>query len=239
MKIIAANWKLNKSPQQARDFFKTFKEKYKGSSGQKVLFFPPAVSLEATSQSLSGTALGFGFQNISAENSGAFTGENSASMGLELGARYALVGHSERRAIFGESSLLIHKKLKNLLAIGVTPIHCVGETLEDRDQGRTEEVIKKQIESELIGVTQNADLILAYEPVWAIGTGRVASLQQIAEVHSFIHGLCPTASILYGGSVKPDNSKDILKVKFVDGLLIGGASLEVDSLLKICESVAE
>ncbi len=236
MKIIAANWKLNKSPNQARAFLKAFKERYKNSSSQQVLFFPPAVSLEATANALAGTSFGFGFQNTCFENKGAFTGENSAEMGRELGAQYALVGHSERRSLFEETSQQINKKLLNLQALGVTPIHCIGETLEDRDQGRTKETLRRQLESEHQGISKTKLLVLAYEPVWAIGTGRVASLEQIAEAHFFIQSLCPESLILYGGSVKPENSKDILNVKFVGGLLIGGASLEVDSLLQICES---
>lgn len=233
MKIVAANWKLNKTPIEAQSFCQSFLSQFSQDQNVKVLIFPSAIALDAVSKSLQGSKIGYGFQNVSHENSGALTGENSAAAGLSLGAQYALVGHSERRALYSESSEIINKKLLNLQKLGITPVYCVGESLAERDAGQTNSVLEKQIKNELAGYSTTAPLIVAYEPVWAIGTGRVATLEQIKDAHAFIRSLT-AAPILYGGSVKPENSKEILNVMNVNGLLVGGASLDENSFLKIC-----
>lgn len=244
-KIFAANWKLNKNPEQSREFIIQLKnEIFKTTdffNTREILIFPQAYSLEAVSSLSAGTKIGYGPQNIYFQSSGAFTGENSASLALELKAEYALVGHSERREIFKETDSLINQKNLHLQNLKMTPVFCFGETLKQRQENQTLQVCFSQIDLGLHGISLDERIIVAYEPVWAIGTGQVASLAQVAEVHQAIHVKLNARGyknfqILYGGSVKPDNAAEILKVPHVDGFLIGGASLEVSSFLKICLS---
>ena len=239
-KIFAANWKLFKTPTQTRDFFKNFTEEAKNIRDQ-IIFFPPATSWEAISHSLKGSSLHWGAQNTYFEGQGAFTGENSAVVLKELGGEFVLVGHSERRKVFAESDELLAKKVSYVTSLGLTPVLCVGETLEERDQGRTHAVTAEQLKKGLSLCAKGARIIVAYEPVWAIGTGRVATPDQAQEAHEKIKiileelGFKGTA-ILYGGSVKPDNAKELLSRPCIDGFLVGGASLEVKSFLEICRS---
>lgn len=241
-KIFAANWKLHKSPKDTRDFFRAWISKVPAKSDRLFVFFPSAISLEAASQELNGTATEWGGQNCYFEEKGAFTGENSPAVLKELGARWCLVGHSERRAIFGEADDLLAKKVRKLQDLGLTPLLCIGEQLQERESNRTLEVLSAQLKNGLAQVDPSKPVALAYEPVWAIGTGKVAGPEQVKEAHAFIHQemqkwkLPVTTPILYGGSVKPDNAGALIQIPHVDGFLVGGASLEVDSFLGIAGS---
>lgn len=244
-KIFAANWKLNKSPEQAREFLIQFKnEAFKTENffaTREVFIFPQAYSLEAVSTLCAGTGIGFGPQNVYTQSTGAFTGENSAAMAQELKAQYALVGHSERREIFKEPDALLNQKNLHLESLQMTSVFCIGETLQQREAKQTLPVCFSQLDQGLNGISRDKRLIVAYEPVWAIGTGKVATTQQVAEVHRAIFEKLEadgfkSFQILYGGSVKPENATELLKVPHVDGFLIGGASLEASSFLKICLS---
>lgn len=244
-KIFAANWKLNKTPEQAREFLIQFKnEVFKTQNffdTREVLIFPQAYSLEAVSTLCAGSAIGYGPQNIHTQSSGAFTGENSASMAKDLKAQFALVGHSERREIFKEQDQLLNKKNLHLESLQMTTVFCIGESLQQREAHQTLPICFSQLDQGLEGISRDKRLIVAYEPVWAIGTGKVATTQQVAEVHQALYDKLEARGfkdfqILYGGSVKPDNAAELLKVPHVDGFLIGGAALEVSSFLKICLS---
>ncbi|MBY0555315.1 triose-phosphate isomerase [bacterium] len=242
-KIFAANWKLNKTPEEAREFVIKFKnDVFKTPDffkGKEVILFPSAFSLEAVSSLCAGTAIGFGPQNIHSEKSGAFTGENSAEVAQSMKAQYALVGHSERREIFKEQDELLDKKNALLQVLGLNPVFCIGESLAQREAGKTLEICFAQMDKGLKSFDKSQRLILAYEPVWAIGTGKVATPEQVAEVHRELHqyltkNAFKNFQILYGGSVKPENSKELLAIPHVDGFLIGGAALQVESFIKIC-----
>jgi triosephosphate isomerase len=242
-KIFAANWKLNKSPEDARKFIIQLKNELFRHSNffleREIIIFPTAFALEGVASLCVGTEIGFGPQNIWTEKSGAFTGENSAETAKELKCDFVLVGHSERREIFKEQDLLLNKKLLLAQSLNMTPVFCIGETLTQRQAGETLQVCKSQIDSGLVGVKTDSRIIFAYEPVWAIGTGQVATPQQVAEVHSELHKILTAKgyknfALLYGGSVKPENAQELLSIRYVDGFLIGGASLQTDSFLKIC-----
>lgn len=245
--ILAANWKLNKSPAETRTFFQTFVDSFKknesayGQLGKQynVAFFPSAISLEAASQCLKGTAVQFGGQNIYSESQGAFTGENSAKVIKELGGHYALIGHSERRQYFQETNSVLNKKIAHALQSGLAPMYCIGETLEEREKNHTEAVLLKQLTEGLKDIPNLAlSLVVAYEPVWAIGTGKVATAEQVKETHAFVHktlsamGLS-NVEILYGGSVKASSAKELIQIPHVGGFLVGGASLEPHSFLEL------
>lgn len=242
-KIFAANWKLNKTPEEAREFIIKFKnDVFKlGNffSNKDIILFPSAFALDAVSSLCAGTAIGFGPQNIYSEKAGAFTGENSAEVAKSLRSQYALVGHSERREIFKEPDEALNKKNLLLQELELTPIFCIGESLSQREEQKTLEVCFKQLESGLKNFNKTQRLIVAYEPIWAIGTGKVASTAQVAEVHLELFNYLTQKDfqnfqILYGGSVKPENSQELLKIPHVDGFLIGGAALQVESFIKIC-----
>lgn len=243
-KIFAANWKLNKDPEEARSFLKSFRNllaQQPLESNREVIIFPTAMSLATVSEECKNTKIHFGPQNVYYEKSGAFTGENSATMAQKLGSTFCLIGHSERRQIFHESDAILHRKVELLQSLKMTPVLCIGETQKQRDEKKTLLVCFQQLDEALVDVDHTQRLIIAYEPVWAIGTGLVATLDQVAEVHSAIHDKLSSRNfknfqILYGGSVKPDNASDLLKVPHVDGFLIGGASLEPDSFMKICQA---
>lgn len=245
-KIFAANWKLNKTPEESREFLIQFKNEAFRSvanffSTREVLIFPQSFSLEAVSSLCAGTEIGFGPQNIYFQNSGAFTGENSAAVAKHMKSNFALVGHSERREIFQEQDQILNRKNLRLESEGMTSVFCIGETLQQRESHQTLPVCFLQLDQGLEGVGRDKRLIVAYEPVWAIGTGKVATTQQVAEVHQAIFEKLEARGfknfqVLYGGSVKPDNAAELLKVPHVDGFLIGGASLDVASFLKICLS---
>ena len=235
------NWKLNKTPAEARAFAADLVSKAKPDEQTGLVVLPPALVAFEVAQAFAKTALGWGGQNCYAKDAGAFTGENSARVLKDMGAGYCLVGHSERRQIFGEPEDLLAAKTSALQAAGVIPILCVGETLDDRRWNRTEEVIVRQTRQGLASADPVKPVWLAYEPVWAIGTGQVATPEQVEGAHAILRKCLrewSTASadqipILYGGSVKPDNAKALSSLANVNGFLIGGASLAVDDLLAI------
>ncbi len=249
-RIVAGNWKMHMGPSRARAFVETFRRP-EGREQVEVLFFPPAVSLAPLVEGLRGGGIeaGLGVQNIHPEREGAFTGEISAEMAREAGAEFALVGHSERRQIFGESPDDTARKVAAAFRAGLTPLLCVGETLVERQAGRLEEVIGRHIDAALSPrgirdrIHDGERLMVAYEPVWAIGTGETATPADASGAHAFIRGrleslLADRASaipILYGGSVKPDNAAELLKAEGVDGVLVGGASLDPVSFAGIIE----
>lgn len=244
-KVIAGNWKMHMDVTGTIDLITGIKTGLGTAAPDcTVIVCPPFTSLETASTLLKNSPVKLGAQNMHPENSGAFTGEISASMLKSVGAEYVILGHSERRTIFGESDLFINQKIKKALEAGLLPIFCIGETLQERESGVTFDVIKRQVTQGLSGISEAdlAKVIVAYEPVWAIGTGKTASPEQAQEVHAYIRGLIAslysTAAaekliIQYGGSVKPDNAKELLSQKDIDGALVGGACLKADSFLGI------
>ncbi len=239
-KLFAANWKLNKGPKETKSFFEEFLPLLPQESQAQIVFFVPATNLESTAQLLSQTKIHFGAQNCYSQLNGAFTGEISAQIIKEIGARYILLGHSERRQIFKESDEFIALKGKLVQSLGLIPMLCIGETLEERDAGKTEKICEAQLVSFMKSIDLKKDWVVAYEPIWAIGTGRTATTQQVSETHAQIKKLIQREGgssqtlILYGGSVKPENSKELLAIAEVDGFLVGGASLDPHSFSKIC-----
>jgi len=233
--IFAANWKMNHGPAEAREFAKKFLSLTSPVEGRSLWFHPPAVSLAALSQAMqSRPDIRVGAQNVHWELKGAFTGEISVPMVMEAGARIVLVGHSERRHLFGETDEQVAKKARAALAAGIAPLVCVGETLAEREGGRTEHVIVRQLGS-LLAVLEPADwarLVLAYEPVWAIGTGKNATPDDAAQIHELIrmelgrNSVSGRVTILYGGSVNAGNVASLLTRPQLDGVLVGGASLD-------------
>lgn len=243
--LVAGNWKMNKTVSEADAFLKELKEKVSPSPKTKALIFPSAMSLSSCQKILDGSPISYGAQNCHFEDSGAFTGEISPLMLKDVGATHVLVGHSERRHVFGETDALMSKKVAALVKHNICPVLCVGEKEDERVAQQTLGRIRLQLETGLSQIDGAADVIIAYEPVWAIGTGRVPSLEDIKEVHSFIRSELfkkwgergNTVPILYGGSVTPQNSKDISTVQDVGGFLIGGASLKIASYLDIYNSL--
>ncbi|MEJ5229650.1 MAG: triose-phosphate isomerase [Pseudothermotoga sp.] len=234
--ILAGNWKMNKTNQQAKLFANTMIQRLAGMNFRIVLC-PPFVCLSDLAELLKQTNLHLGAQNCHFERSGAFTGEISPVMLKEIDVEYVIVGHSERRHIFGESDEMINRKVKAVLENGMTPILCVGETREEREKGLTFCVVESQIRQGIFGLTRDQveKIVIAYEPVWAIGTGIVAKPWQAQEVHSFIRNLLKAlydenlaekVPILYGGSIKPDNFFGLMVQPDIDGGLVGGASLD-------------
>lgn len=214
------------------------------SSEVDILVCPPSIYLDAVSSSISGSGILLGAQDVYFESSGAFTGEISPAMLNDIGCTFVILGHSERRHVIGETDELINKKVQAALAAGLTPVLCVGELLEERESGKTQEVVKSQIEGSLAGLTaeQAQKTVIAYEPVWAIGTGKTASPEQAQEVHADLRKLLAdrynsetsdSIRILYGGSVKPDNAADLMSQTDIDGALVGGASLKADGFAAI------
>lgn len=247
-KVIAGNWKMNKNLNESISLIKDIKLASLNLSGKvEVILCPPYTSLETGANLLKESSVKLGAQNMHFEDSGAFTGEISASMLKSVGCEFVILGHSERRTIFNEPNEMINKKMKKALSSGLKPIFCVGETLEERETNRTEKVIEVQVVEGLKDIPEEEmkNIIIAYEPVWAIGTGRNATPQQAEDVHVFIRNLvnklysAVTAEkivIQYGGSVKPDNSKELLSMPNIDGALVGGACLKADSFIDIIKS---
>lgn len=237
----AGNWKLNKNPAQAAEFVTKLKEEARPEEQAEMVLLPPALVAYQVAEQVKGTKIGWGGQNAWFENQGAFTGENSAQTLKDMGAKYCLVGHSERRQIFGEPEEMLAKKVQNIQNLGLIPILCVGETQDDRRWNRTQEVIVRQTRSGLQLADPSKPLWLAYEPVWAIGTGVVATPSQVEEAHTILRKALKEWSamtsdripILYGGSVKPDNVRSLCTLANVNGFLIGGASLKVEEFVSI------
>lgn len=237
MKIIAGNWKMNGTPSANVALLEAIKNTVTVGE-DKVIVFPPFLSIADAQRILRGTGIAWGAQNVHPAESGAYTGEISVSMLKETGAEYCLVGHSERRQYFGEGGQFLGEKVKSLIAAGLIPVFCIGESLAQREQGVVGAVLKEQIASSLAplaGLLSKENLILAYEPVWAIGTGKTATPEDandtMAEIRVILEelGLPKDLFLLYGGSAKPDNAKALLSKTQIDGLLIGGASLKADS----------
>jgi triosephosphate isomerase len=247
-KVIAGNWKMNNDIPTTINFINELKIKLAPENiTADVIICPPFTSLISASNLLRDSFIKVGAQNMYYADSGAFTGEISASMLKSAGCGFVIIGHSERRTIFKETDDLINKKIKKALVSGLSPIFCIGETLQEREEGVTETIVKKQIVEGLkeIKIEDLNKIIIAYEPVWAIGTGRNATPQQAQEVHFFIRNLiselysnevAQNLIIQYGGSVKSDNAKDILSQPDVDGALVGGACLKADSFIDIIKS---
>lgn len=247
-KVIAGNWKLNKDLGQTEELLAGLKGALDFDlKGVRVIVCPPFVSLETASRLTKGSVMSLGAQNMFHEDEGAFTGEVSPKMLRSVGCGYVIVGHSERRQIFGETDEFINRKVKKAIASGLVPIICVGETLEQRETNVTERIVTAQVRGVLREVSEErvGRVILAYEPVWAIGTGRNATPQQAEEVHLLIRRLLaelytPEVSenviIQYGGSVKPDNASELLWQPNVDGALVGGACLKADSFAAIIKA---
>ena len=242
--IVAANWKMFKTPSETADFFKTFLPVLGNMDGVDVVIAPPFPCLPAASEHAGKSIVRIAAQNMHPESSGAFTGEVSAIMLRELYVTYVIVGHSERRTLFGETDAFINRKVLTAHASNLKPILCIGETLEERDGGRVKDVLSRQLAACLAGVSADdaIETVLAYEPVWAIGTGRTATSAQAQEAHAFIRSElekmydAPTARrmrIQYGGSVKPNNAAELSAQPDVDGFLVGGASLESGSFFEI------
>jgi triosephosphate isomerase (TIM) len=242
--FIAANWKMHKTVHEAVVFVKEFRRIVKDIADIEVVVAPPFTALHAAAEAARSSAIGIAAQDVHWEREGAFTGEISAAMVKEAGAEYVIIGHSERRRLFHETDETVNRKLVAALAAQLTPVVCVGETLEERDRGVTLVVLDRQIKQGLDGLTgeQVAALVLAYEPVWAIGTGRNATAQQADEVHRHIRnrirqwfggGAADHCHVIYGGSVKPDNIHELMVLPDVDGALVGGASLEIRAFSEI------
>jgi triosephosphate isomerase len=246
-KLIAANWKMHKSIAESVGFSRSIKASLNGSEPFDILIFPPYFSISAVASELDGTSVGVGAQNFHQEASGAYTGEVSLSMVLDVGARWVLIGHSERRHVFKESHDIIAAKMAVALGQGVKTILCVGELIEEREAGSAEAVVSEQLRTALAGVSaaDMAKVVLAYEPVWAIGTGKTATPEDASEMHRHTrnwiadaYGEATAASIRiqYGGSVKPENAADLMSHEDIDGALIGGASLDPESFLAIARA---
>jgi triosephosphate isomerase len=229
--LIAANWKMYKGPAEAAEFCLALREQ--GLDGVNVVICPPYVSLAVVVQLLAGTEIGVAAQNTHWEPEGPYTGEISAPMLRELGVYGAIVGHSERRQYFGDTDELVARRAQGALEAGLFVIACVGETEAEREQGKTEDVLRRQISV----FEPDDNLVVAYEPVWAIGTGKTATPELAQEAHSFLKSILD-APVLYGGSVKPDNAEALLAQPDVDGALVGGASLDLDSFTEICRTAA-
>ena len=248
-KIIAGNWKMNKTVAESIELVEELQRLHADQTAVDVVVCPPYTSLKSVSDILSNTQIHVGSQNISAEDSGAYTGEISHEMLKELYVRYVIIGHSERREYFQESDDLINRKVLKALEKNLKPILCVGESLEQRESGITEEVVEKQIRLGLRDINPDmySDVVIAYEPVWAIGTGKTATAQQAQDVHYFIRCLIKemvgldasnVVRIQYGGSMKPSNAEELLSQADIDGGLIGGASLDALSFGSLIDSAS-
>lgn len=241
--ILAANWKMYKTIGEALAFVQAFLPHTKGMDSVEVVLAPPFTALEAVARALAGTKVELAAQNVAADEEGAFTGEVAPGMLADLGCTYAIVGHSERRQLFGETDQRIARKAELLLRHGIRPIVCVGETLAERESGQTFERVGAQLEASLarIPIERAEEVVIAYEPVWAIGTGKTATPALAQEVHAFVRERLRKAfgdpaarmRIQYGGSVKPDNVYALMAEQDIDGALVGGASLDPVSFSRI------
>ncbi len=244
--FVAGNWKMYTDFASAGELAGKLKISLGSADWTDIAVFPPFTSLGSVITALQGTAISVGGQNLFWEKEGAYTGEISPLMLKHVGCSMVLIGHSERRTYFGEKDSTVLRKIHAALGAGLKPIVCVGETLEQRESGITESVVERQIKEGLGEIKNISNITLAYEPVWAIGTGRNATPQQAQDVHKFIRNLvaqcwnletAEAIRILYGGSVKPDNSRTLWEMDDIDGFLVGGASLKADSFTAIAESV--
>lgn len=244
--LVAGNWKMNGTRESVRPLIEGIIHGLAGVTRAEVAVCPPFVYLELVGSAVRGTQIALGAQNVSKEDMGAFTGEIAAPMLKDMGCQYVIVGHSERRTLYGEDDRLVAEKCSRARKEGLTPILCIGELLEEREAGKTEDVVARQLDAviDLLGVASLADSIIAYEPVWAIGTGRTATPEQAQQVHAFIRQRIAAQSgeaaekvrILYGGSVNAKNAAELFAMSDIDGGLIGGASLKTADFLTICQA---
>ena len=243
-KIIAANWKMYKTPDESRAFMDAFLPLVKGHTRDEIVICPPFVDIATVVDAAKGTSIKVGGQNLYWEKEGAFTGEVSGAMLLSAGCEYVIIGHSERRQYFGETDDTVNRRLEVALEAGLSVILCVGEVIEEREAGLTEDVLRRQCNRAFrgIGTKKAAKMSIAYEPVWAIGTGKTATPELAEEAHLVIRGeaeamfgkeFSDQLRILYGGSVKPENATALMSQPDIDGALVGGASLKPDSFAKI------
>ncbi len=241
--FIAGNWKMYKTTGESAAYVKEFLPLVAGVAGVEIVLAPPFPSLGVVASLTAGTNVGVASQNVHFAPEGAYTGEISPAMVKDAGARYAIIGHSERRQYFTESDDSVNRKVKAALAFGLVPILCLGETLGEREAGKTSEVAGRQLRAGLDGIDapESRKVVVAYEPVWAIGTGKTATPEQAQEVHAFLRGIlkelwgssADAVRILYGGSVKPENIADLMAKEDIDGALVGGASLKADAFARI------
>jgi triosephosphate isomerase len=247
--LVIANWKMNKTVAETVVFLDAYKPLVASNSHVDSAVCPPFIALSAAAEKLKGTAVGLGAQNVNENENGAFTGEVSGSMLASIGCQYVIIGHSERRQFYGDTDSLVQKKIAKAYKYNMIPVVCVGESLEQRESGKTFDVVSTQVKAALEGLP-SADvqkLVFAYEPIWAIGTGRTATPAQAQEVHLSIRNILKDlygsstslrVRILYGGSVKPDNTAELMTCEDVDGGLVGGASLDAVSFAKIVNAAA-
>ncbi len=242
--LIAGNWKMHTTAREAKQLAASVVKAADSASDRDVMIAPPFTALTAVSSILAGTGVILGAQNVHWEEQGAFTGEISPPMLKELGCGMAIIGHSERRHVFGETDSMINKRIKGAMQFGLIPVFCIGETLEQREAGQTLKVLGEQVKAGLaaVDVTNGSRIVVAYEPVWAIGTGKTASESQAQEAHSFIRNLLENIyekniaaqiRILYGGSVKPENVDILMQQDDIDGALVGGAALKAEMFERI------
>lgn len=244
-KLVAANWKMNGDKAANSALLTAFVQGIDTQSVDAVVF-PPAVYLDQVASALAGSGIRYGTQNVHAAEKGAYTGEISLGMVKDFAANYVLVGHSERRELFAESDSVVAEKVQAALAAGVVPMLCVGETLAEREADQTETVVGRQLQAvlDVVGIEAFETIVIAYEPVWAIGTGKTASPEQAQAVHAFIRNLLAQASesvagkcrVLYGGSVKASSAQELFQQPDIDGGLVGGASLLADEFVAICQA---
>lgn len=243
-KLVAGNWKMNGSRESVDHLLKSVKARAKEVTQAELAVFSPFVFLEKATEVLADSLVAWGAQNVSQEQNGAYTGEISTAMLLDYGCQYVIVGHSERRALYGEDNAQVAAKFMAALEVGLLPILCVGESLAQREAGETLSVVSEQLEAVLSLADNHSSLakaVIAYEPIWAIGTGKQASPEQAQEVHHAIREQCrerdsklgDSMRILYGGSVKPDNAASLFAMPDIDGALVGGASLDADKFIEI------
>jgi triosephosphate isomerase len=241
--LIAGNWKMYKTPKQAKELAQQLKTGLADVKDVDSAICPPFTALPVVAEAIKGSNIGLGAQNMHYEAKGAFTGEISPEFILDLGCKYVILGHSERRQFFFETDELINKKLMTALKMNLYPIFCIGEKLAERESNKTFDVLKTQLANGLSGIKEGIEkVIIAYEPVWAIGTGKTATPKQATEVHGYIRDwlkknygqtIAEEKQILYGGSVKPDNIDELMAEKELDGALVGGASLEAQSFIRL------
>jgi len=242
--LIAGNWKMYKTSIEAVEFARQFTPGLEGVDDRDIMIAPAFTALEATAAALKGTPVALGAQDLFWETEGAYTGQVSPRMLVSCGCRYVIIGHSERRQYFGETDASVHRKIQAALQAGLIPVMCVGETEKEREAGQTFSILDKQVKNGLENfvAADLGSLVIAYEPVWAIGTGKTATADQAQEAHQFIRSLvrrllgtelADALRILYGGSVKPDNISELMAMADIDGALVGGASLKPDSFSKI------
>lgn len=245
--IVAGNWKMNNTVAESMALARAIKEGSSGIQDGSIILAPPFTALFSVGQIIKGSNVSMAAQNMYYEDKGAYTGEVSPAMLKDLGCAYVIIGHSERRKYFRESDADVNLKVKKALDTGLTPIMCVGETDEEREKGITKDVVGRQVKNGLAGLQTIDHIVIAYEPVWAIGTGKVATSEQAQEVHAFIRGILRESygkaadelSILYGGSVTHENIGDLIAMDDIDGALVGGASLKADGFLGIIKNIAE